>query len=151
MGLDEFKTDSSSSSSSSSSSDTESTSTTNQTKVDNTPSYMTQAFTDHTEVSPRAIKYEIKSVIPKFTYVFSMSRFDTGELVAYSVPEDGKSVVVFTTIQSQLDSGSPDDNKPLKVVKWNFEEQTAYGGSETIEYDSSWDSKLRNTILEMLD
>jgi len=151
MGLDEFKTDSGSSSSSSSSSDTESTSTTNQTKVDNTPSYMTEAFTDHDDVSTRAIKYEIKSVMPKFTYGFSTSRFDTGELVAYSEHEDGESVVVFTTIQAQIDSPSATENKPLKVCEWDFEKQEVCGDSGTIEYNSSWNTKLRGAILSMLD
>jgi len=90
-------------------------------------------------------------VMPKFTYGFSTSRFDTGELVAYSEHEDGESVVVFTTIQAQIDSPSATENKPLKVCEWNFETQEVYGDSGTVEYDSSWNTKLREAILSMLD
>lgn len=151
MGLDQFRTDTDSKSSSESSSSSQSTSTTSQADSNNTPSYMTQAFTDHSEVSPRMIKYEIKSVMPKYTYVFSVSRFDSGELVAYSDPDNGKSVVVFTTIQSQIDNNLPDENKPVKVAQWDFEKEERYGDSKTIEYDSPWESELRDTILDMLD
>lgn len=152
MGLDQFKTDNNKDeSSSSSSSNSTSSTTTAQTRKDNTPSYMTQAFTDHKEVSPRAIKYQIKSVMPKFTYTFSISRFDVGELVAYSTSAGEQSVVVHTTIQSHLQDEFATENKCIEVYKWDAKQEEQVSKTHQVEYSDSWKMKLRGAILSLLD
>lgn len=153
MGLEDFQQESSSSSSSTSTSSTSTTDTS--TKAVNSPSAATQAFYDRLQITPRAIKQQIKAVGNKWVKQFTTDRFDEGELVMYgagtNAKKSGETVMVFTTIQQVTGDIEQDEFKPIKVTRWNLEDYKPVGEEIIIEANDEWKTKLYRAISDKLD
>jgi len=147
MALDDFIDDGSSSSSSSSST---SSSKTTQQRVDNSPSRATQAFIDRPEVTPRAIKYQIKSVNANWGYTYSTERFDTGELVMYTAgsqpTKDSVTLAVYTTIQSEVDEHTDVDQHDIILKLLDFSDGREVIRKHKVEQAKGWKSKLLDAV-----
>jgi hypothetical protein len=156
MGLEDFQQDSSSNSSGNNSTSTRSKS--EPKKAVNSPSAANEAFYDKFQITPRAIKSQIKALGNKWVKQFSTDRFEEGELVMYgagtNAKKSGETVMVFTTIQQVTGNVEPEDNKPIKVTRWNLEEYKPVGNERIIEATDAWKTELYRAIdskLEELD
>lgn len=151
MGLENFTSDGNDVSDSNNDSSSGSTSGTISGSVpDNSPSYATQAFSDMPSVTPRQIKYHIKTINARWIQQYSSERFDTGEIVMYGYNNTtkmrGKTVAVFTTIQSAIDEEPDIENKDIHVVCWDLEENEALEPGIYVEYQGDWQQELLDTL-----
>lgn len=151
MGLDDFTSEGNEVSDSNNSSSSSSTSGTISGSVpDNSPSYATQKFADIPTVTPRAIKYQIKTVNAEWVQQYSNERFDTGEIIMYgynnTTKMHGKTVAVFTTIQSAIDQEPDVENKDIHVVCWDLEENEPLEPGVYVEYQGDWQQELLDTL-----
>lgn len=151
MGLDDFTSDNNEVSDSNNSSSSSSTSGTISGEApDNSPSFATQLFSDMPNVTPRAIKYQIKTVNAKWVQQYSNQRFDNGEIIMYgynnTTKMHGKTVAVFTTIQSAIDQAPDVENKDIHVVCWDLEENEALEPGIYISYEGDWQQELLDTL-----
>lgn len=153
MGLDDFTSDDSSPSTSNTSSSTSSN--TGGEPQDNSPSPTSQAFSDEKDVTPRRIKYVVKSWGMNWSYTHSMLRFETGEQVMYATepmkPIRDEVVAVFTTIQPATSQTLPEENLPIWVTLWNFENQDNINEGTYIEPEDDWDKELDSAIKEHIE
>jgi hypothetical protein len=122
---------------------------------DNSPSEAAQAFTDLPMVTPRAIKYQIKSIGGKWVKQFSAKRFDTGEVVMYGygdqAKQSGKTVAIFTTIQSVVDDIEIEEHQDIHVVCWDLEQREALNNGEYIKPKGEWNKQLRSAIEDQVE
>lgn len=151
MGLDDFTSDPEGASGSNNNSSGGSTSgTISGSPPDNSPSYATQLFSDMPSVTPRQIKYQIKTVNARWVQQFSTKRFDKGEIVMYgynnATKMNGKTVAVFTTIQSAIDKEPDVENKDIHVVCWDFENNEALEPGIYVTYEGDWQKELLDTL-----
>ena len=151
MGLEDFSSDDSGSTSSSTSSSGNTTSHGGGAGLeDNTPTAALQSFSDFPAVTPRAIKYQIKSVGANWVNHYSTRRFDEGELVMYAtgqqVKMNGNTVAVFTTIQSAFDPEPNHENKDIHVVCWDFNEREPLEPGIYVSEDDEWQQELMDTV-----
>lgn len=151
MGLDDFSSDDSGSSSSSTSSNDNTTSHDGGAGLeDNSPTAAIQSFSDFPAVTPRAIKYQIKSVGANWINQYSTKRFDSGEIVMYATGHQvnmyGNTVAVFTTIQSAFDVEPDNENKDIHVVCWDFDEREALEPGIYVSQDDEWQQELMDTV-----
>lgn len=146
MGLDDFVEDDTSTD------NTTQTSSTSKDKSapDNTPSYAKQRFGDSRDVTPRRIKFQIKGVGRSWIKQFSTERFDSGEVILHGAgdraKESGKTVLVYTTITSVIDNVSTEENKDIRVVCYDFDEDTEITEGENIEYTPDWHNDLYDAV-----
>ena len=117
---------------------------------DNSPTPATQAFSDSEAVTPRTIKYNIESINANWIRDFSTKRFPNGELVMYASnlysKRAGKTVIVFTTIQSIVDERKVNTLKPIKVAMWDLREAEPIGDMKSINHSGQWKVKLIDEI-----
>lgn len=121
---------------------------------DNSPTPSRQAFTDSPGVTPRSITYHIKTVNARWLRDYSLRRFDTGELVMYgyncNTTRTKKTVMVFTTIQSIVDSFNTDqaitETKSILVVPWNIKDSEPLDDPVEITPDERWEDDLVEAI-----
>jgi len=122
---------------------------------DNSPGKSPQAFTDLPMVNPRAIKYQINTINTDWKHQFSTRRFDSGELVMYGygkqADESGKTVAVFTTIQSAIDDITIEEHQDIHVVCWDLEEKEMLNDGEYIKPDGEWNQNLLNAVEEQIE
>jgi len=149
MGLDDFIDEASSNKSNTSTNNS-----TEQSISHNTSTEAEQLFSDIHGITPRSIKYQIKTIGAKWVYQFSTKRFDNGELIMYSAGDKasmhGKTVVVFTTIQSVTDSISTTDNKDIHIVPYDVENKEQLDDPTIVEPSQNWNMELIEKIEEQM-
>lgn len=149
MGLDNFTSDDNSvSDSSDSSSNSSSNKVGKLTKV-NQPSMTNQSFGPESHVSPRDIKYQIKSFGFNWNKQFSTRRSSDGEVVMYANwragVEANVTLAIFTGIRS-FDSEHPYDNElDIDVTIYNLEEKEVLH-KESVESNENWKDNLHKCI-----
>lgn len=127
------------------------------TDTGNTPGYAKQCFMttetasiENPVVSPRAIKYEIKSYNCNWVTQFSSRRIQCGELVMRTgntvVDSKDTSVAVFTTILSEFDRPDKPDNYDIWVVRWDMDSNEPLDDGIYIKYEGEWANKLRMAL-----
>jgi len=151
MGLDDFTQDDSSTDTTS-----ESTTTSKDTSTpDNTPYYSEQRFGDHNDVTPRRIKFQIKGVGRSWIKQFTTERFDSGEVILYGAgdraKESGKTVLVYTTITPVIDNVSTEENKDIRVVCYDLDENKEITDGENIEYTPDWHNDLYDAVRRQMN
>ena len=156
MGLENFTSDGNDvSSSSNNNRGGSNTGSLNGSPQDNSPSYATQAFSDMHGVTARQIKYHIKSINAKWIQQFSNKRFDTGEIVMYGynnmAKTRGKTVAVFTTIQSAIDPEPDIENKDIHIVCWDLENNEALNSGSHVDYEGDWRQDLIDELEEQIE
>jgi len=151
MALDDFSSDNSSKNSDTSTS----TSTSEPLSSDNSPGMAQQTFTDKSDVSPRAIKYQVKTYSLRWVTQFSTRRISEGELVLYGTSpkfsDQSECVVVFTTITSAIDQPKITEKYPIQFCIWDKEKMEQKGQLYEITQDSSWQDKLYKRLGMLLD
>lgn len=151
MALDDFSSDDTESNSNSDSGDSTSRST-NGSPTDNTPSEAQQTFSDVPDVSPRAIKYQIKTYGCKWINQFSTRRTEHGELVMYASPfekvQTSKTVMVFTTITSVTDPEPEEGPDTIWVTVWDLKERQPIGDGIHIEDQEHWRENLKDAVFD---
>jgi len=152
MGLDAFSSDDNDSSSSSSDSSTS----TEYGRSDpsNKPGYANAAFAPDEVATPRQIKYQVRTWALKWKKHYSHMRLDGGEVVLYTagqkVSDDGKAVVVFTTIQSPLDKETNPDTTDIWVVPWDLANREKVTDGTYINHESDWKREVKVAIGDAL-
>lgn len=148
MGLDDFLDDDSNSSSSSSS-------TTKTKQVDRSDFgaskfNIIQAFDKTGKVTPRQIKYHVRSIDAGWKSQFSLERMEKGELVMYSsgfhASSGGEVVMVFTTIQSVTEDEYNGDGKDIWVVYWDLDKGENIDEGAYINRSDNWDEVLLDEV-----
>jgi len=148
MGLEEFTSDDNSVDESSSSSN--SSSKVEKLTKENQPTMINQSFGPESEVEPRDIKYQIKSLNLNWISQFSKRRCDDGEVVMYSHLESHKAevIAIFTGIRS-FDSEPPyDNNLDIDITIFDKKNREVLQ-SKTVEYQDNWKEYLWESIDDM--
>lgn len=119
------------------------------------PRFAHHGFGPASEVASRSIKYQIKSFAANWNTQFSTLRFEHGELVMYSAGintrHDGKTVMVFTTIQEITADEPPEEEQPIWVVPWDLNKQDNLESGTYIEFQSEWNEQLYEVIGRYLE
>lgn len=151
MGLEKFTSDNSSSSSSSTNS---SSNKIREPNKSNQASNCNQSFGPENRVSPRDIKYQVKTFNFNWVKQFSHYRSEDGEIVMYisdyMIEDDNVTLAVFTGIRSFNSEHPYSDELDVMITKWNLEENNQVGVGNNIEYNDSWKSELVQTLEDML-
>jgi len=151
MALDDFIDGDSLNSPSSSST---SSSTNTQQRIDNSPSNATQAFIDRPEVTPRAIKYQIKTINANWGYTHSTDRLDGGELVMYTAGSrkttDDTTLAVYTTISSIVDTDQSTDQTDIVIRLLDLTDETEIIREEAIGQTDDWKQTLLDKIKQFV-
>jgi hypothetical protein len=154
MALDDFMSDDSEKNSTSDTVDSASGSTQGS-PTNNTPSETRQMFIDHPDVTPRAIKYQVKSYGCKWISQFSTRRTDKGELVMYASPFEkfgtSKTVMVFTTITSITNPEREHVLDNIWVTVWDLENREPIGDGIRIKDQEGWRKKLKNAVVDEIE
>jgi len=153
MGLDAFTSDDKSSNSSS---DSESSKDSyGRSKPSNKPGYATTAFAPEEVATPRQIKYQIRTWAGGWKKHYSRMRLDSGEVVMYSAGDrtsvDGKTVAVFTTIQSPMDAASDVEQTDIWVVPWDLANREKVTDGVYINHEEDWKRKIKTSIGDALN
>jgi hypothetical protein len=157
MGLDSFKSDDSGNSGNASSSNNSSsnkvkigTDQGHDTKKPGAPTNTHQLFKHDGSLSPRDIKYEVKSYCPTYVKQFSTSRSDSGELVMYSAGRvthvKSKTVAIFTSIKAFDDEPPFEDELDIKIVPWDLDNKEPLTEPQFIQSDDDWRRKIGKVI-----
>lgn len=148
MGLDDFKSDDSDTDDSSN--DTSSSTKVGLSDPTNKPSDTTATFADDMIATPRQIKYQIKSLGGKWKTQFSRLRMDEGEIVMFSsganTKNNGVTLAVFTTIQSEFDGPPHGDRLDIWVVPWNLEQKDNIDEGAHISPEGDWSDELYSMV-----
>lgn len=114
-----------------------------------------QLFDSSERITPREIKYQIKSYNAGWSKQYSMLRSTQGEVVFFTAgingKEQDKTLMVFTTIQSITSEESSDEELDIWVVPWNLDNSDNIEEGTYISIEDDWKEKLYNTIGEYIE
>jgi len=154
MGLDNFTSDDNSVSESSDNSSNTSTSKVNKLTKVNQPTMANQSFGPESHVSPRDIKYQIKSFGFNWIKQFSTRRSNDGEVAMYATWRAGETndvtLAIFTGIRS-FDSEHPYDNElDIDVTLYDLEQKEVIH-KESVESNDNWKNNLHKCISNVFE